>query len=72
MNKQRIARKINRLAKLKAEMRGLQDAAEMLTLQLLKHGGGESKKWTAIVVAMPKRTMIIRAHKQLRLLPWKK
>jgi hypothetical protein len=69
MNKQQIARKINKLVELRTQAAHLQDRAEMLTLQLKKYGGGKSKRWLAVLVKMPKRIMIIRAHKQLRIFP---
>jgi hypothetical protein len=69
MNQKQMSRKINQLAKLKAKISKFNDAAEMLVLQITKHGGGESKEWIAQIVTMPKRTVVIRKHKQLRLFP---
>jgi len=71
VNKQQTARKINSLVKLRMALAPLQDRAEMLALQLKQHGGGKSKRWIAIVMKMPKRTMVVKAHKQLRIFPRK-
>jgi hypothetical protein len=67
MNKQVTARHINHLARLRRQAAAIHDRAEQLTLQLIKHGGGESDRYVATVVNQPAKDIHIPKHKQLRL-----
>ena len=67
LNKATIARKINAWAKLQAKLRPLLLKQHDLVTVIKAAGGGESKKWKALIVKQPKKIMIVKAHKQLRL-----
>lgn len=69
MSKRRTSRKINQLAKIRRQMNDLRDRAEMLSLQLIKHGGGESQVWIAEVARVKAHVVNIRAHDRLVLTP---
>lgn len=71
-DKKQIAKKINQLAKVKAAQKKLDDQALTLSLAIkhgIKHKGeGESKHWIAMIVNMPRKTMVVKAHDQLHLI----
>ncbi len=67
LNKQQIAARINRYARLRAQIAALENRAMSDAAVLKTVGGGESSKWRAALVTMPRRTMVIKRHKQLRL-----
>lgn len=67
MNQQRLAVRINALARLKAQQQMLAAKAEELIAVIKKNGGGESARWRAELITMPKRVMVVPKHKQLRL-----
>lgn len=68
LNKAALARKIDALARVKAKLRPLLEREHILTSVIKAQGGGESKKWWADVVKQPKKTVVVKAHKQLRLI----
>lgn len=67
MNKVILARRVNRLARLKAQISALENKAASDIEVLKKAGGATSSKWIAKIIKMPKRIQMIPAHKQLRL-----
>jgi hypothetical protein len=69
MNKATIAKLIDQLGGIKAQQAHLATQAEVLVTQLKKVGGGESIYWRAQMVKIPKHTVEVKAHKQLRLYP---
>lgn len=67
LNKAAVARKINAWAKLQAKLRPLLLRQHDLITVIKAAGGGESKKWIAQLVKQPRKVMVVKAHKQLRL-----
>lgn len=65
--KKLTAKRIDELALLKSQIAPHIAKIEELTLIVKDAGGGESSLWRAELVRMPKRVMVIKAHKQLRL-----
>ena len=64
-----IAHRVNRLAALRARIRQLEAKANDCVLAILKNRGGSSSKWTAKLVRQPEKTMVVKAHTQVRLYP---
>jgi len=67
MNKVTMAKIIDKFAAIKAKQAVLDMQAQLLSTQLKKEGGGESQQWRAALVRISAHTVIIKAHKQLRL-----
>ena len=67
MNRKQIAKEIDSLARLKGRIAVLQIEEQKAVAILKKAGGGESVHWLAKLVKMPQKTVVIKAHKQLRL-----
>lgn len=65
--KKLTAKRIDELALLKSQIAPHVARIEELTLAVKDAGGGESALWLAELVRMPKKVMIVKAHKQLRL-----
>lgn len=67
MNKSQVAKRIERLAKIKRQIQALNDAAASDIAVLKREGGGESARWVAKLVTMPRHVAVIPKHQQLRL-----
>jgi phage anti-repressor protein len=66
LNKKQLAREIDAYVRLR-------NRAAKIVLDMARHsqmirraGGGESAKWVAKLVSMPRKVVIVKAHKQLR------
>lgn len=66
-SKRITARRVDELAAIKTQISDLRAREEELVDILKAQGGGESASWLADIVRMPKRTMVVKAHRQLRL-----
>lgn len=62
-----VATRINRLAAIKSQQRRLEARANDLVLAIRAAGGGQSKKWDALLVRMPRKVVVVKAHTQVRL-----
>lgn len=62
----RIATRIDRLVAVRAKISTLHSKANDLVLAILSAGGGESRRNIAKIVRMPRKVVIVRAHKQVR------
>ena len=67
LNKQQLSKKIDKLAEIKAKIASLAVEEYTLSTIIKDQGGGESKKWRAVLVGIPLHHVTIQAHKQLRL-----
>ncbi len=67
LNEKQIAKEIDALAKIKVKQAKLAVDAERHALVIKKAGGGESAKWIAKLVKMPRKVVIVKAHKRLNL-----
>lgn len=65
--KAQISHKIDYLAALRAQQSILTNKSQDLVLAIKEAGGGESKRFRALLVRMPKKTVVVKAHKQVRL-----
>ncbi len=64
-----LANLIDELGAKRERLHALQAECDAISLFVLKHGGGEGSQYDALVVKMPKRVMVVKAHRQLRTVP---
>lgn len=67
MNLQQVAARVDKVAAAKQKIAKLEDSIAGDIELLKRNRGGESELWRAEIVRMPKRTMTVKAHDQLRL-----
>lgn len=61
-----VASRIDRLVAVRAKISALQSKSNDLVLAVLSAGGGESRRNIAKIVRMPRKVVVMRAHKQVR------
>jgi len=66
LNKQQLAKEIDAYARLRGKMAKIMVDMSRHAQLIRKAGGGESAKWVAKLVPMPRKVVIVKAHKQLR------
>jgi hypothetical protein len=64
--KAQLARKVDRLVNLRKQSADLLRQASDIVAVLLRTKGGESRRFLARLVRMPRKVVVVRAHTQVR------
>lgn len=64
-----IGRKVDRLGELRRRLHALQRKADDIVSVLLRTQGGKGRRFVALLVPMPKKVVVVKAHKQVRTYP---